>query len=136
MTETIPEWLGDEFERLNREHFEGALPPVTFAAGRFGGCFAVYIPGVCMIQFDPRVLDQSREWVSDTLLHELIHHHLSETSKGDRFFGDPDKDHGRRFCSVANRIGGKLGLPPVEAGSDSAIDWPQSVRPPGYATWR
>lgn len=109
---------------------------MNFAVGRFAGYYAIYGPGARLLQFDPRTLDQTREFISDTLLHEMIHHFLAEESRGDELVGDPDQDHGRRFCREANRIGQMIGLQRVAAGREAAIEWPQSVRPPGYAEWR
>lgn len=50
--------------------------------------------------------------------------------------GDSDQQHAQRFVMRANRLGRMLGLRPVAPGSDAAVEWPQSVRKKGYASWR
>lgn len=126
----VPAWVSDLFTVLNAEHFDGALPALTFHVNRMGGHFATYAPVVHIVWFHPRTLDQGREFVADTLLHEMVHHCLACTD------GDPDQDHGERFIERANAIGEKLGLALVAPGSDAAVEWPQSVRPDGFHTWR
>lgn len=107
-----------------------AAAPTTFHVNRMGGQFATYAPVVNIVWFHPRTLDQGREFVADTLLHEMVHHSLACID------GDPDKGHGARFTAKANGIGERLGLPPVAPGSDEAVEWPQSVRPAGFHVWR
>ncbi|MCC6651540.1 MAG: SprT-like domain-containing protein [Candidatus Eisenbacteria bacterium] len=115
---------------LNDLHFDGALPSLTFHVNRMGGQFATFAPRVNIVWFHPRTLDQGRAFVADTLLHEMVHHALACIG------GDPDQGHGERFIAEANAIGTNLGLAPVAPGTDAAVNWPQSVRPAGYHTWR
>jgi len=76
-------------------------------------------------------------FVSDVLLHEMIHHYHQEvTGKRETAF----HGHGPAFRDVCNRIGATLGLAPVRSskkrGADthlpSCAQWPHAVRPPDY----
>lgn len=125
--EVVPPWLDEEFDRLNGQFFCGKLPKVFFMinqwAGQPAGYFSVKTGAVF---FHPGTIEQGRMFVADSLLHELVHHALRTET------GDVDNSHGRRFVALANSLGAQLGLPEVEANTDDAIWWPQSVRPIGY----
>jgi SprT-like family len=127
--ETIPDWLLDEFNALNARHFGGLLPrPRGFRVNDLG-YKAFYVPEVRLFFFHRRTLDQDRKFISDTLLHEMIHCALELET------GDHAQDHGQPFVDRANAIGATLGLRSVELGTDEVLDWPQSVRPPDYCPW-
>jgi hypothetical protein len=128
---TIPTWLPEEFELLNARHFDGKLPkPGDFLVNNWGGHFAVYAPVVRLFFFHERTLDQDRSFVSDTLLHEMLHCALEVDS------GDHEQHHGPRFVALANKIAATLGLPSLAVGDEKVLEWPQSVRPAGYSPWR
>ncbi|RYZ18021.1 MAG: hypothetical protein EOO70_00135 [Myxococcaceae bacterium] len=126
----IPKWLDQIFNDLNNKHFGGSLQRPDFSVSSMGGHFAFYAPVVRMIFFHPRTLDQTREFITDTLLHELVHYALEVRT------GDHSQDHGPAFVQLANEIGAALRLPAVQQGTDAVITWPQSVRPKDYAPWR
>lgn len=133
----IPPWIDDEFDRLNAEHFQGKLPRPKWGENKMRKAAVATIgPGKHLVWFHPDMLRlMSRKFVGDSMLHELVHVALAEEN------GDGGQDHGRRFVHLANNIGAKLGLLAVAAGSDAALDWPQSVRPKGYfdgevAVWK
>ena len=129
--DTIPPWMPEEFALLNARHFGGALPePGDFLVNNWAGQFAVYAPQVHLFFFHQRTLDQDRKWISDTLLHEMLHYALELES------GDHEQHHGTRFVNLANKIGASLGLPSLAIGDDRVLEWPQSVRPAGYCAWR
>lgn len=117
------------FDEVNAQHFGGTLPrPKKFLQMDFGGTFAFYMPKVHIIGFHPRTLQQEDRWLSDSLLHEMVHYALELRT------GDHHQHHGQAFVDLANELGAPLGLPSVNA--TTVIDWPQSVRPKGYARWR
>src|SRR5262249_48651882 len=75
--------------------------------------------------------------VADILLHETIHQYQTEVS------GQTEEGysgHGPHFRDLANKIGAKLGLPPVRTGKKrgkekdlpSCSYWPHIVRPAEY----
>jgi len=125
---SVPGWIDDEFEALNAKWFSGSLPRPKWSVNGMRKAATAYLgPGEHLVMLHPDILrEMSRKYVSDPLLHELVHVALAE---GD---GDGCRDHGLRFVKLANALGAKLGLPPVVAGSDAALDWPQSVRPKEY----
>ncbi|MEO8902202.1 MAG: SprT-like domain-containing protein [Polyangiaceae bacterium] len=126
----VPSWLPDMFADLNARHFDGRLPLPPFAVLSLNGWFGFYAPKIHMISLHPRTLDQDRAFVADTLLHEMVHYALEVET------GDHEQNHGPRFVEMANRIGNSLGLRQVQLGSDSVLEWPQSVRPADHAPWR
>jgi predicted SprT family Zn-dependent metalloprotease len=126
----VPASVGETFDELNSAHFGGALPRPKFVVNGLGGRFANYAPQVHLIFLHPRMLDQSRRFVADTLLHELVHYALELRT------GDHDQGHGPAFVSLANEIGAKLGVPRVTLGTEAVLEWPQSVRPADYAPWQ
>lgn len=130
IVDTIPPWIEEIFEELNSRHFGGDLKCPRFGVSSLGDHFASYAPGVHLIFLHPRTLDQSRRFIADTLLHELVHYALEVRT------GRHEKDHGPAFVALANEIGCSLGLPPVSIGTDAVLEWPQSVRPKDYAPWQ
>lgn len=60
--------------------------------------------------------------VSDSLLHELVHHAYAEDTEADY------QNHGAGFVAIANRIAKALGLGEVAADSREAELWPQTLR--------
>lgn len=89
------------------------------------------------VRADKQFAEGRERFVSDVLLHEMVHQYQSE------ILGDADDSysgHGPNFRDVANRIGAKLGLPPVRIakarGKDkdlpSCAQWPHCVRPADY----
>ena len=147
--------LTELWERWNGEHFAGAMVwPVILlnepsTPTRFGDCGSVSGIG-CRSQIrirpslltgtHPRVngiLEGRFLFVSDVLLHEMIHQWQQEVS------GDTDEGynvHGPAFRDKANEIGARLGLPRVRTckarGKDkelpSCSHWPHNVRPDNY----
>jgi Helix-turn-helix len=75
-------------------------------------------------------------WLSDLVLHEMVHLWLSQIEDPHR---EEHDGHGRSFTDECNRIGGMLGLPEVQARRrkqdprDLPIspDWPFCCRPAG-----
>lgn len=127
--DVVPLWLEEEFDGLNARFFDGQLPRLHFMVNRWAGQPAGYFAiKTGAVFFHPGTIEQGREFVADSLLHELVHHALRLGT------GDADGDHGVRFVAMANRIGARLGLPLVDPGTDAAEWWPQSVRPEGYHT--
>jgi len=127
LMDKIPTWVEEDFDSLNTQFFGGRLPRLRFMINKLAGHPAGYIPGRTSAVFiHPGTIQQGRKFVADSLLHELVHHALYQES------GDVDREHGVRFVTMANTIGAQLGLPPVEADTDGALWWPQSVRPGGY----
>jgi hypothetical protein len=138
-----PQWILADFDALNREHFGGKLRPIKIVVQKppFGTAAAT-TPGSVVLEdgkrikvnavmfIHPRVAAQDRRWVRDTILHEMVHVALDQEED------DGDKEHGQRFVVRANAIGQSLGLPPVEPGSDEAVDWPQSLRGVGFPAWK
>jgi predicted SprT family Zn-dependent metalloprotease len=122
--------MNELFNELNVAHFNGTLAPPKFFINKLGGQYASYAPIARIIFFHPRTLDQDRKYVSDSLLHELLHYALEIRT------GDHAQDHGSHFVNLANEIGARLGLPMVQLGTDAVLEWPQSVRPKDYAPWR
>ncbi len=124
-------WLNEVFDELNVRHFSGRLARPTFARASYEGKYALYVPQPYRIlTFHPRLLEQDARWISDSILHEMIHMRLDDGKE------NTDKDHGKRFVMEANRIGRMLGLRGVAPGSDDAIEWPQAIRKRGFPEWR
>jgi hypothetical protein len=81
-------------------------------------------------------LENRLRWLSDLVLHEMIHLWLNQIEDPRR---DEHQGHGAPYTAECNRIGGMLGLDPVVSrrrktdGARVGIssDWPQNVRPGG-----
>jgi hypothetical protein len=121
-----PAWLFELFEELNQEYFDGMLtcPDIIISSSlSTSNAFYSHVPGLLtVIGLTSETTTRGRAFASDSLLHEMIHHALAT------LHGEDSKSHGLAFVRIANRIGGKLGLPAVRADSVDAICWPQSVR--------
>ena len=129
MASIVPTWVPELFDELNTRYFDGKLPQLTFHTNPLGGRYAAYAPIANIVFFHPRTLDQGKKFVTDSLLHEMVHHLLQQRD------GDNGQDHGLKFVEIANRIGRELGVPDVPPSSEAAIEWPQSVRPHGFHIW-
>jgi SprT-like family len=129
----MPPWLVEEFEALNRAHFDGKLPPIFIAVQKTVTATPAALhssQGVSPVIFiHPAVAAQDRRWLRDSLLHELVHYALIVET------GDGDMRHGEAFVGRANAIGQTLGVEAVPAGTDEAQEWPQSVRGRDYPRW-
>ena len=127
-----PDWLEEAFDELNQKYFDGKLSKPEIAVYKTPGTTAaatVPTDEAVVVFINPRIIEQDRRWAIDTLLHEMIHIALIEQN------GDGDAAHAERFTAHAKRIGATAGLRDVEAGSEGARNWPQSVRRSSYPPW-
>jgi len=135
--DTAKPFLERRFAEHNARHFDATLvlPPIVFFdrfrdpdtqqekfAAFFGGP-QFGTSGVAMFMFTDEAVAEGEDFLSDTLLHEMIHY-AQTFLDGD---AEPQK-HGAPFVAIANRIATALGLGHVERESDGATCWPQSLR--------
>ncbi len=150
--------LYDLWEAWNHEYFDGRMvPPYILLSEpsnprRLGDCALVSgFGGHAQIRIRPSLLAGTHPaiaagdaflegrflFVADVLLHEMIHQWQYEVS-GQHESGY--HGHGPAFRDMCNRIGAKLGLPPVRTskarGKDKDLPscsyWPHDVRPDHY----
>ena len=85
----------------------------------------------------PWPAEGTKRFLSDLVLHEMVHQHAFEVSgKQERGY----RGHGRHFAEMCNTIGADLGLPPVfprrrgvkDTGKPLCVYWPCNVRPENY----
>lgn len=146
--------LGEDWERYNEEYFGGVLvPPYIMlsepsnprrladcgSVSGFGGRSQIRIRPSLLTGTHPSVNQGDRyaegryQFVSDILLHEMIHQYHQEIT------GDQDESyngHGPHFRDMCNEIGSRLGLPTVrickargkEKDLPSCSYWPHQVR--------
>ena len=77
-------------------------------------------------------LKGSKRIIFDLLLHETLHQYIYEHNSSD-WIEDLHKGHGPKFTNECNRVGGQMGLPPVNVSEyPSCNNWPFNVRPLDY----
>ena len=100
------------FDRLNRQHFRTALPPLPvmwhrplLSGGRvtYAAQFAVLADGSAAILVNP-LLRQLKMWryIEATLLHEMVHASLWHRGERPAAFNG----HGPKFQKEMNRLAG------------------------------
>ncbi len=127
-------FLETRFAEHYARFFDGALAPIGFCFfDRYHDAitkeekYAAFIGGpeygAKLLMFTDDALRQRAEFLSDSVLHEMIHYaqkYLDKDTAAER--------HGAAFVRIANRIADALGLGHVEPESDGANCWPQSLR--------
>ncbi|WP_437961338.1 SprT-like domain-containing protein [Sorangium sp. So ce119] len=132
---SVPDWLLSLFDDLNETYFDGKLerPFIGIQPGSMPtkNAWYAYVPYLesrngpfAAISITEEVLAKGRDYTSDTLLHEMIHHAVATLYKEDH------ASHSKRFCEIANNIGARIGCLRIVPGSVAAERWPQSVRLP------
>lgn len=144
--------LYNEFARTNRAYFGSKLGAPMILITEPGGPRALGdfigrdVHGIeSRIRIAPSSAERGEKFAFDVLLHEMIHawqtEVLFETEANANGKEIGYRGHGPRFAEQCNKIGAKLGLPPVGVkGRDGLPDcahWPMNVRPDGYypAPW-
>jgi len=125
--------LEARFAQFNERYFGGRLPraPITFfnrwrdpvtGDEKFAGYTGDAKLRVSLVVITDEALARGSDFVADSLLHEMIHHAQVF------LHGESANAHGAMFTSIANRIADEMGLEHVEAGSEGASCWPQTLR--------
>jgi hypothetical protein len=99
------EYCVDEFERLNRDHFAGVLPPLPIVIGitAYGKCIGLTRGGGSWDESLPRITIASNQFrvgsqkVTEILLHEMIHAKLMLAKQ------NPDHND-KPWCSEIMRL--------------------------------
>src|SRR5882672_4537645 len=121
----FPDWIISSFNVLNARHFQGTLSHPVFALAPNEPDKCAWYgnhAGIAFIALTPECIHRGPEFVTDSLLHQMVHHALT-TRRG----LDPEA-HDDAFAALANAIGAQMELPAVVASTDAAARWPHSVR--------
>ena len=125
-----PKDIRAQFRLFNAYHFRGLLPPVALRWRPLETAYAVWYypeprwPNGCIVLSAHD--DAACGW-RGVLLHECIHAWL-ELRYGYDFEADTSAEsehHGPVFTRECNRIGARLGLPPID--EDSSWSWPHGL---------
>jgi hypothetical protein len=130
--------LYKSFSEYNRAHFRRKLAAPLVLVTQTGRALGDYIAqdehGLeSRIRISPKAVARGELFMLDVLLHEMCHAWMTEV---ERVNESGYRGHGPVFAATCNRIGEKLGLPPVGVkGRDGMPDcayWPMVVRPEGF----
>lgn len=127
------DWVSRTFDQLNERHFDGKLAKPQFAffdryrdpstgAPKYAGY--THLDPVSLLIITDEALERGHDFAADSLLHEMIHHAIATLRRGDYLH------HGPVFVEIANGVAAQLGLGAVEAETEGAICWPQTLRKP------